>query len=230
MLNFTTSTSQDFAEFGRRLWLERSRFSSHEQAAQYITEELYHAFVTKTGDVQLALVRVFCSVAVDELPTEVRALVDDSEEQVMALTGTWGMEEAWQDRNRSQGHQAVPISGIAVPEQIPMFQEVLTQMGIDLEHFYATKELVVKSGSPYQGKFYIPDARSDAIPAQDGFVRPYGIQSLVGFGGFIGSQHRLYLVYAFSRIFISPEMAQNFHTLHEFIATTIAIEDRIFDE
>lgn len=228
MLNFTSSTDMDFSNFGRELWLERGNFSSHEQASQFVVKRLFEEFVTDDGKAQLALVRIFRLTDIDDLPSTVRAIVESGEQRVMALTGTWGTEKAWQDRRLSKGHQAIPLSAIAVPEKIPMFQEVLTQLGIDLEHFYRTKEIITSSAQPYQGTFYIPDAQSPAIPAQDGFVQPYGIKSLVGFGGFIGGRQVMYLLYAFSRVPVSAEAAQAFYRLQEFVGTTIAIDGKVF--
>ncbi|MBI5958558.1 MAG: hypothetical protein HY866_07485 [Chloroflexi bacterium] len=229
MLSFTTSTEQDFADFGRQLWLTRNSFLSHEQASQSIVRQLSEAFIDKNGESQIALARIFRLTEVEELPADVRGQVKPGEQKVMALTGTWGLEKAWQHRSRSKGHQAIPISAIAVPERIPMFQEVLTQLGIDIEYFYNTNELVARGDQPYQGTFHIADATSSAIPAQADFIRPYGIRSLVGFGGFIGSAGVLYLLYIFSREYISPAAARNFYGLQEFIGASIAIESRIFE-
>ncbi len=229
MLNFTASAEQDFVDFARSLWLSRDSFSSHEQASQYIAEQLFREFCLEDGQPQLSLVRIFRLTDVDDLPPEVQQLVDEREQRVMALTGTWGIEEAWQHRTRSKGHQAVPISAIAVPERIPMFQEVLTQLGVDIEHLYETHELIVCDDRPYQGTFYVPNAHSPVIPAQDDFVIPYGIKSLVGFGGFIATQEVMYLLYAFANVPVSGEAARRFYRLQEFVGATIAIETTIFD-
>lgn len=229
MLNFSSSTPQDYADFGRFIWRKKDNFTIHEHASQFVVEQLFREFITEDGDPQLALVRIFRLVDVDDLPPDVQELVDPNEQQVMALTGTWGTEEAWQHRSRSQGHQAVPFSAIAVPEKIPMFQEVMRQLGLDLEHFYKTKELVATSSRDYRGTFHILDCRSPAIPAQEEFVKPYGIKSLVGFGGFFGGVQTLYLLYAFSLVHVSDEAAEMFYQLQDFIATTIAVQETIFE-
>jgi hypothetical protein len=229
MLNFSTSTAQDFADYGRSLWLKRDQYTSHEQASQYIVRHLFEEFITDDGYAQLALVRIFRLLNVNELAPDIRSLAGPKERQVMALTGTWGLEEAWQDRHSSEGHQVIPISAIALPQQIPMFQEVLRQLGIDIDHFYETQELVTLEDRPYQGTFHIPDATIPAIPAQDTFVRPYKIKSLVGFGGFITTHQSLYLLYAFSRVPVSVEAAENFFHLQEFVGATVAMRDQIFE-
>ncbi len=230
MLNLTTSTAQDFADFARQLWLEKDNFTSHEAASQAIVKRLFETCVAADGSAQLALVRIFRLTNVVDLPPDVHAMVGADEVRVMALTGTWGIETAWQHRSRSQGHQAIPISAIAVPEKIPMFQTVLTQMGIDIDHFYATAEIVTRSDTPYGGTFYIPDANGPEIPAQKEFVEPYGIKSLVGFGGFIDTTDTMYLLYAFSRVPIIAEIAQAFWRMSDFIGTAIAVEGAIFGD
>lgn len=230
MLNFTSSTRQDYSNFARSLWLNRDQFTSHEQASQFVVESLFNEFIQKNGESQLALVRIFRLTDVSDLPPDVHSKVDVDEKKVMALTGTWGVEKAWQHRSRSQGHQVIPISQIAIPEKIPMFQEILTQLGIDIERFYRTKEIAVDRRKPYQGRFHIPDATSSVIPAQANFIDPYQIKSLVGFGGFMGLYGVLFLLYAFACVPVSAEAAEAFYTMQEFLGTTIAIDDKVFAE
>lgn len=235
MLDFKNSTSDDFAGFARHLWQEAKSTVSHEQTSQYIVESLYREFVTPKGDPTLALTRIFRLTGVDELPPDVLTLAGRDELAGMALTGTYGMEKAWQNRKTSANHQWVPISKIGVPKRIPMFQEVLSQMGIDLQHLYDHGEIVAAQHSPYTGFFHIPDVpRAAAIPDQETFVKPYGIKSLVGFGGFLAHPVHtcMFILYAFSREFISAEEAQAFHVMQSFVGAALGHGDtqtRVFD-
>ncbi len=129
MLDFRTSRGQDYVDFGRELWLDKDRFESHEQASQYTVARLFDEFITETGDPQIALARIFRLTEVEDLPADVRGKVGAGERLVMALTGTWGIEESWQHRSLSRGHQAIPISHIAFPKKIPMFQAILRRVG-----------------------------------------------------------------------------------------------------
>jgi hypothetical protein len=229
MLDFTTSTAADFSTFGRSLWVNLRALDSQEAISQQICERLFREFIDADGNPTVALVRVFRLTDVADLPLEVQREVGRNEHKVMALMGTYGIEKEWCSRTGSATHQAIPLSAIAVPQQIPMFQEVLAQMGVDLEQFYVTNELPI--AATYKGAFHIGKVPGNpAIPAQDQFVRPYGIQSLVGFGGFIGqgTTLSLFLLYIFSLVPVSAQAAANIHSMEEFVGTAIARGQRIF--
>jgi hypothetical protein len=225
MLDFTNSTAEDFSRFARHLWLDTQTFPSHEQTSQYIVEQLYRELATPEGDPLLALVRIFRWTPVEELPADLRALTPAGEKSVMALTGTYGLEKAWRDRRTSANHRVVPVSKIAVPQRIPMFQEVLGQMGVDIQHLFDYGDIVAVTGRPYHGTFHIQDVPSSkAIVDQQSFVNPYGIQALVGFGGFMAhpTHNAMYLLYAFSRVPVSVEAAQEFFVMQQFVGAALA--------
>jgi hypothetical protein len=134
------------------------------------------------------------------------------------------MIDAWCDRTQSVNHQAIPLSAVAVPQQIPMFQEVLGQIGIDMEVLYAEQEL--KGGSSMKSHFYIPHVPGNpVIPAQADFVERYGVQSLIGFGSFMSDGRAglsMYLLYAFSREAIPQSALEQTAGLPEFIGGALA--------
>lgn len=71
--------------------------------------------------------------------------------------------------------------------------------------------------------FYIPQAlNSPYIPAQDEFVIPHKIKSVLGFGGMLPSGD-LFAVILFSKMFIPLETAERFKWLSAYIR--IAIEE-----
>ena len=53
---------------------------------------------------------------------------------------------------------------------------------------------------------------SPYIPAQDDFVKPYGVKSVLGFGGVLSSGE-LFVVIMFSKVSISASTASSFHDL-----------------
>jgi hypothetical protein len=66
------------------------------------------------------------------------------------------------------------------------------------------------------------------VPAQESFVIPYGIQSVVGFGGALRSGD-IFAVIMFSRVPIPPDTAQLFRTLSLNVKLAIAPHgDRVF--
>jgi hypothetical protein len=226
MLDFERSSQAGFEGFARDLWRNREQFPSHEGCSQHLTRSLYEQGIID-GEPSLALVRVYRLTDVKDLPAEARAVVSADDRSVMALTGTYGMEEAWCDRKQSVGHKAIPLSAIAIPNKIPMFYEVLRQMGAKkLADLRQTQDLLPLLTKP-DGTFHIPDVpSSSAIPAQTNFVQPYGIKSLVGFGGAIkgqGSNTSLYLLYVFARVPISAEVAAQFNVMQPFIGTFLSM-------
>ncbi|HEX3054125.1 MAG TPA: hypothetical protein VHP83_25955 [Aggregatilineaceae bacterium] len=223
MLNFHETTEDEFSSYGRHLWLNTDACKSHEQASQTIVQNLYEEFLNEAGEPLLPLVRIFRSTKVADLPPDLKALVNPDEQQVMALTGTYGVEAKWCDRKQSVNHKVIPLSKLAVPQRIPMFQAVLEQLGIDLDHLYNAQEFLTVHGERYKGTFFIPDVpREPVIVDKSGFVQPYGIQSLVGFGGFMGQDKSLYLLYAFAGVPIPDEGAEAFCKIQEFVGAALA--------
>lgn len=236
MLDFVNSTAEDYSQFARYLWLESQNFSSHEQTSRFIVESLFQEFTTPEGDPLLALARIFRWTPVDELPDDLRAICPPGEKSVMALTGTCGLEDAWWDRRKSANHRVIPVGKIASHGQLPMFEDILAQMGIDLPYLRETGDLGVMSGRHYQGVFYIQDASSSpAILDQRNFVKPYGIKSLLGFGGFIAhpNHESMYLLSVFTRQTVTPAVAQDFCAMQQFIGASVAQDldhVAVFDE
>ncbi len=224
MLDFYDSSPEDFRDFGRHLWQTSRNFNTHEQVSQFIASSFYEEFSTSNGDPQFALVRIYRLTALEDLPSDLRKKVDQNEERVFALTGTYGLEDAWCDRQNSVRHQVVPLSMVADPEERNMFQEMLRQLGVDMDRFFARHEL--SSGTNIQSHVYVAQVPGyPAIPDQNGFVKPYGIQSLIGFGGFISGGHddrSMYLLFAFSREAIPPQALEKTVELPEFIGAALA--------
>ena len=77
----------------------------------------------------------------------------------------------------------------------------------------------------------MPDAAgSEYVPAQRDFVEPFGIRSVVGFGGLLPSGY-VFAVVMFARVTVSPEAAEAFTSLT--FATQLAllpfVEGRLFE-
>ena len=61
--------------------------------------------------------------------------------------------------------------------------------------------------------FYVPEAiGSQYVPVQEEFVIPFGIRSVLGFGGILPSGN-LFAIIMFSRVRIEPDTAEMFKTL-----------------
>lgn len=169
-----------------------------EGAAQQIARGMHESFAESA-----VLARVYTIVKHSELPPEATAFVRTLAEQagdtsrmtdatpVLALLGTHGIEEAWCDRRRSEGHKAIPLLSGAFVDAIPMLARLLRELGIDLSWLDEAPEVVTRRLlGGFNGLFYVHDATSarDAqgrriIPAAD-FVSKHGVKTVFGTGGF----------------------------------------------
>ena len=77
--------------------------------------------------------------------------------------------------------------------------------------------------------FHVPEARGSAlIPAQQEFVIPFGIQSVIGFGGLLPSKN-VFVTIIFSKIKISQDVALLFKPLALSVKDAILLsEKRVF--
>lgn len=228
MLDFNRSFEADFKDFGRWIWQQSQQFSTHEQTSQFIASALFEEF--KIADKpQLALVRIFRLLRADELPVDLRPCISPDEPLALALTGTYGIEPAWCNRRMSKEHAIIPLSHAAIMQKIPMFQEMLVQLGVKLTDL---PDVLLRS-DPFRGRFFIPNTvDSPLIPAQANFIRPYGIYSQIGFGGQMRTQcnghYCLYFLIAFSQVPISPNGALRFYALQDYISTALTSLTGIF--
>lgn len=169
-----------------------------ERAAEHIARGMHEQFAEST-----VLARVYAVVKHGELPSEatsfVRALAENAGDvsrvidatPVLALLGTHGVEEAWCDRRRSEGHKGIPLLSGAFVDAIPMLARLLRELGIDLAWLDEAPEVVTRRLlGGFNGVFYVHDATTarDAqgrriIPATE-FVEKYGVKTVFGTGGF----------------------------------------------
>lgn len=222
MLDFDHTTAGEFASFGRWLWQRSEGHTTHEQTSQFITEALFNEFVLD-GDPQLALVRIFRLVYPNDFPPDLRQVLDARAPSALALTGSYGIEEEWCSRHDSRQHKAFSLNRLASPAEFPMFAEVLRQLGVNLRLLSEGGRLEMRDT---MGTYFVGDTtRSALFPSQDTFIRPYGIRSALGFGGFIydiDSEIALYVLIAFSRVPITPDAAGRFFTMQPFVGSALA--------
>jgi hypothetical protein len=225
MITLAQADEAAITQYGRELMeTYRSEFASFEQAAQAVSQRFYEEFVREDGKPLFALVRIYRLTKFDELNDEIKPLVDSARERWMTLMGTYGIEAAWCDRHQSQGHKALNLGS----DQSPMVSASIYQLGMDVgvEMPAAPLDLTVPEVSLMTRYFHIEKALgSPYIPAQDGFVKPYGIKSVVGLGSnFVGKG--AYLLLGFATAPISAASAQAFSQMAPFIATLMALYDK----
>jgi hypothetical protein len=138
--------------------------------------------------------------------------VDDM--RCLTLLATAGDEPAWNSRQASQSHQAIPLPSADIVRRAPMIARLIEDLGLDLESVVrGNVQAERKSDVRTYDVFHVQEARgSPHIPAQAGFVMRYGIASVVGFGGLLRSGE-LYTVILFSRAAIPAASAARFRAI-----------------
>lgn len=209
----------DFTTLIGKLFEDLSPHSSVESAAKTLVKGMCSEF--RTGEKSdIVLSRVFHSFDYELLPSDIQTSgtkllgsQPDPSSKFLVLIGSYGDEADWQDRKKSNGHQAIPLNRTTVTT-IPMVARLFQQVGFDLGILLGEKKIGIDIGGVRgsYGVFHVPKAQgSPFVPAQD-FVVKNGIQSVVGTGvmlpdGDVG----IYL--AFSRVPISETAAATISSL-----------------
>ena len=221
----------DLAEFnlasmlrcGRGIRRTAQGTASMNAAADAIVRYLYTESGTLTdGRRSCALVRCYRTLSLDRLDAEQRRFADallegpNKAEDMKCLTliATVGDESPWCSPVTSRGHRVIPLPSPEIVEQAPMIAQLIRQMGLDIGEVVRPDPNVIEAlkGRTYN-VFHVEEAAgSPYIPAQADFVEPYGIRSVVGFGGLLRSGD-LFAVILFSRVSIGEEAASRFRTV-----------------
>jgi hypothetical protein len=194
--------------------------ASMEQAAKRVVAHLYDGLGDGEGKRACVLVRFYKTHAFGQLPPDLQAAAAGGAAppagsvKCLTLLATAGEHADWNSRFTSAGHKAIPLPSAAVVEQIPMVAQLVRQFGLDLAALLEPKgELLVDDEQRNYNVFHVPEARGSAhIPAQAQFVEPYGIRSVLGFGGLLPSGD-LYAAIMFSKTPISRSVAEAFRTV-----------------
>jgi hypothetical protein len=161
------------------------------------------------------LVRVYKTHPYGKLPNDLREFagdvlgdVPDDRVRCFTLLGTAGDEPAWNERQRSEGHQAIPLPSEQLVAQLPMVLQLITQLGLDVATIVQPDPAVTRELSQRTyDVFHIEEAQgSPHIPAQD-FVERYAVRSALGFGGMLYTGD-FYAVVLFSKATVSRDAAQ----------------------
>jgi hypothetical protein len=192
---------------------------SFEEAANRVVRHLFDNLGDGSGGRACALVRLYKTHAYGELDAGLRAFADKVLGQTPAtaamrcltLMATAGIEPAWNSRQQSNGHRAIPLSSVKFVEQAPMISQLIKQFGLDIPSVLAPDPgLIVDMVRRNYNIFHVPEARgSHYIPAQSEFVIPYNVRSVVGFGGIIGSGDMVAVI-LFSQVPIATDLLPRF--------------------
>ena len=221
MLNLHTCAPEDVRMFARKLYEEHmATAETFEDAAQAMTKSVYDEFVRADGSPLFGLVRVFRFGPRNQLPPEWVDQVDKNVSYFLAVVGTMGIEEAWCDRKRSDGHQAIPADDAATPMVRAMFDQLGLKFGGDFER---SLEVAQHEQSFLTRYFHVPVAAgSPYVPVQGEFVEQYGIASVFGVGTAFAGGDTAYTLIGFSREPLDKAEADKLSELGAFVGTALA--------
>lgn len=195
--------------------------SSMEETAERIVRYLYDGLRNpKLDEPACALVRMFVTMPYAELQPEQQSFSErvlgtrpDGSMKCLTLLATAGEMPDWNSRHTSKGHQALPLPSPEAVSRSPMIAQLIRQLGIEISALLTEGALVIDTTQHTFNVFYVGDAvGSPMIPAQQEFVIPYGVRSVLGFGGLLPSGD-LFATILFSKTFIPREVADLFKTL-----------------
>ena len=238
----STFSLRDMSQCGVAIRRMGTTAKSKSSVANDVAQFLYDRMRNDSGQRAFALVRCFETCGWSELDEDQRAASSSFREQVsadttcMTLVATVGDEPEWNDTTKSVGHCAIPLPSVRAIEQLPMVSQLIKQLGLDIGGILKPDVgLMLKNSSTKV--FHVPEAsESTCIPAQEEFVIPFGIRSVVGFGDLLPDGH-LFAVIMFSKIPISREVAALFSHLSlsvkmaflPFVKSANAFESELLD-
>jgi hypothetical protein len=194
---------------------------SLEEAAQNIVQFIYQSFTDRRGP-QCALVRFYRTQAYGELPHDLKhfakarlnGVEPDAYMRSLVLLATAGEVAEWNDRRLSVGHRAIPLPSVEIVEQAPMVAQLIREVGFELSDVVKPPIGLIQDneGKTYN-VFHVEQAvGSPFIPAQNEFVIPFGIKSVVGFGGLMTSGE-FFAVIVFAKTHIPRDSAIRFRNV-----------------
>ncbi|MCX6692605.1 MAG: hypothetical protein NTW33_11315 [Methanoregula sp.] len=223
MPNIDDFTLKDMVGFSAALRRMGSGAASMEVVADTIVHYLYENLVdNKTHEKDCVLVRLFKTHPYGELDEDLqefaRNVMKMSPEspamKCMVLLASAGTLPEWHLRKQSRGHKAIPLPSEHFVEAFPMVRQLIQQMGLEVNTVLRPDPAVVMDMAQRTfNVFLIPEATgSKYVPAQDDFVIPYGVRSVLGFGGILPSGN-LFVIILFSKVPVPRQTADMFKSL-----------------
>jgi hypothetical protein len=218
MYSLASFSISDMTECASELRKLGAGASSAQDVAQRIASYLYQQLGNdQTGRQDCVLVRCFLTHAYRDLDPRSqdcarRALAcgpGSLDMTCLTLFGTAGERPEWNQRDLSRRYRSIPLAGTQVVSQFPMVSQLLQELGLEPQSkTQPESDLPVDWTEHTLDVFYVAEAKgSPYVPAQDSFVIPYGIESVLGFGGVLPS-NEFFVVILFSRVRISRETVE----------------------
>jgi hypothetical protein len=189
-----------------------------EEMAKWIIDTIYNHFLDEQGNHTLALARLFVSLPEEKLDSTAAQATKNKQSasgRYLCLMATKGSEEAWNERARSVHHKAIPLPRSQQELEImPMLAEMFRNMKVNYQRIISPViNDDLSAASLTDGYMLVEETvGSRFIPAQDDFIKPYGIASELGYGGILPSG-AIFTCFLFSKSPISHHMADGLRLL-----------------
>jgi hypothetical protein len=190
-------------------------------AAQRVVEFFYGSLHSGDGTAANALVRLFRTQLYEQLDPELQEIAaqsigggDLSGVRCLTLLATIGEKPEWNSAESSRAHRVIPLVSAEMVESAPMIAQLIRQFGLEVATVLKPDPgLLVDHDNRSNNVFHVAEARGNPyIPAQDDFVIPYRIESVLGFGGMLASGDLVAAV-MFSKVQISRSTAELFSVI-----------------
>ena len=231
----TDFTIREMSSCGKAMRALGEGAASMEETADRIVRYFYGSLVDAKGERACALVRFYKTHSYRGLDSELQAFArtllggepPSPDMKCLVLLATAGDRDAWNSRRNSRGHRAIPLPSEEAVQQAPMVSNLVTQLGIPLGMVIRPEpELLLDMEQRAYNVFYVPEALgSPYIPAQQEFVAPCGIRSVLGFGGLLPSGE-MFAVIMFLKVPITREAAGLFKALSLSVKMAVLPFDR----
>lgn len=223
MYDLANLSESEVTECGAGLEALGSGAPHMEEVANKIVRHLYENLKDKqTGGRACALVRFYKTHLYSELEPQLQefargvlgAVPVSPEMRCLTLLATVGEKPDWNARANSAGHKAIPLPSEDFVAKIPMIARLVNQLGLEVSAVLRPDPaILVDLEEKTYNVFHVTEAvGSPYIPAQNDFVIPYGVRSVVGFGGVLPSGE-LYVVILFAKVPVRRETADRFRGL-----------------
>ena len=212
-------------------------------ASQQVADVLYEHVAEGA-----VLARVFATVEFAHLPAAERDFVlgllagkglaptaVTPKTPVLCLLGTRGDDPAWNRRELSRGHRAIPLLGTDFVASIPMVARMLKELGVAIQGLDGgAGRLSSRVLGSLSSIFYVEDAaeaRGRNIIGDQEFVRTHGVRSVFGSGGAFMMELSMAVILVFAREHVPRAAAERFAPLVSVFKTgtmALASEGRFF--
>jgi hypothetical protein len=233
VLNLEEVSSAALEQFAQRVVAAAAGARSRKRMAERMVATLYERCVDAQGEGAVVLARCFQTCAYAQMPMDYQhaadRLMDDvasePDMRCLALLGTRGKKTTWNDVATSIGHQAIPLPSAEVVGRAPMIARLLSDFGVSPQQLVAppdSPDFLLHAGLETLNVFHIArSANSPFIPAQEAFVKPFGVRSVLGVGGLL-PEGNLFAVLLFLRVSMARSSAEMFESLGVAIRDALA--------